>query len=607
MLTSAGALAGKALFKKVVLDLYQFLSNHTNRKIKQWNTDNQIEKLYQQISHVRKVKTIWQIDKAVDLLDFYCDSHVILDEKRCKVSKFSDFKTNDNILIQGIAGQGKSILLRYLCSVELGRGEYIPIFLELRRVSQSETLKDRIFTAFESLKLSIDDEIFAALAASGKIVLLLDAFDEVPDDLKSRVLTEIEDLVATKPNIRVIVTSRPHQDIRFSNYFNVVLLDNLKGDEYKNVINKLASGQGWANTLIEHIENQARHIIDLLCTPLMVTLLVLCYKSYKQLPAKLSDFYDSLFQTLLQRHDGTKPGFTRKRSCALDDSQYRQVFESLCILAKKTGQQSFNGEEIYSLSQQALQQCALNANPSSYIDDIVKITCLLVRDGEEYRFIHKTVQEYYTASYIRKKPELWASKFYKRTQNYNSSRPLQQELDFLCEIDDYRYNKYYLLPLMLDFLNLTERDLDIPNHEITFPSESELLSGYILKVNFNDNKVGGGAIEYKHNNALIMQIYAGSEILPKVVDGINRAGKRLKEIDYPKGYYKDIVSQSNVLIQRRMENQIIFSVGDLVKMGVAPALSSLIRKESKQILNRAREIWKSTKNDENSSLLDDLV
>ena len=116
ILTSAGTLAGKALFKKVALDLYQFLSQHTNRKIKQWNTDHQIDKLYQQIGQVRKVKTIWQIDKAVDLLDFYCDSHVILDEKRCKVCKLSDFQTKDNILIQGIAGQGKSILLRFLCS-----------------------------------------------------------------------------------------------------------------------------------------------------------------------------------------------------------------------------------------------------------------------------------------------------------------------------------------------------------------------------------------------------------------------------------------------------------------------------------------------------------
>jgi len=308
-LAAAGALAGKELFKKLVLDLYQFMVQQTGRKLKQWSTERQIETLYRHIGQVRKVKTIWQIDKAVDLTDFYCDSHVVLNDKRRKICKLSDFGIKDNILIQGIAGQGKSIFMRYLCSVELARGEYIPIYLELRRISDTQSLKDRIFTSFESLGLPVDDVLFGALATSGKILLLLDAFDEVPDELKTHVLTAIEDLVTTKQNLRVVVTSRPHQNIQVSNHFVVVKLDNLKGDEYTHVIRKLASEQTWSMNLIQHIEKQARHIRDLLCTPLMVTLLVLSYKSYQQLPTKLSDFYDALFQTLLQRHDGTKPGF----------------------------------------------------------------------------------------------------------------------------------------------------------------------------------------------------------------------------------------------------------------------------------------------------------
>jgi hypothetical protein len=608
ILTTAGALAGKELFKKAAIDVYQFIVQQTGRKIKQWNTDRQIEKLYQQIGQVRKVKTIWQIDKAVDLLDFYCDSQVILNDKRCKVSKLSDFKTKDNILIQGIAGQGKSILLRYLCSVELGRGEYIPIFLELRRVSQSYTLKDRIFIAFKSLKLDIDDEIFTALAASGKIVLLLDAFDEVPDDLKSRVLTEIEDLIATKPNIRVIITSRPHQDIRFSNYFNVVVLDNLQGDEYKNVIKKLAHNPVLADTLIEHIANQARHIVDLLCTPLMVTLLVLSYKSYKQLPAKLSDFYDSLFQALLQRHDGTKPGFTRKRSCALDDSQYRQVFETLCILAKRKGQQSFNGEQIYSLSQQALQQCDLQANPSSYIDDIVKITCLVVRDGEEYRFIHKTVQEYYTASYIRKKPESWAVKLYKRLQN--NVFKWREELEFLSEIDSYRYNKYLLLPVILNILNLKIADLDRLFEDVELPNNSEFLSSFAIRILRVDNNSEG---IYFMNEANILQIYDFldinyRDIIHNIILGIKRAGPKIREIIKPINMKETVgmifYSDNKITF---LEKDSSFYIGDLEKMGLAHELSSSIRSEYKRTFCKAQEILKSTKDEENSSLLEGLL
>ena len=607
LLTTAGTLAGKELFKKIVIETYQLVIKKTGRKLKEWGTHREIEKLYGKIGQVRRVKTIWQIDKAVDLLDFYCDSHVILNEKRSKVTQLSDFgPLKDNILIQGIAGQGKSILLRYLCSVELGRGEYIPIFLELRRVSPSESLKKRIFTAFESLGLSVDDEIFEALATSGKLVLLLDAFDEVPDDLKSRVLTEIEDLITTRPKIRVIVTSRPHQDVRVSNYLNVVTLDNLQGDEYKKVIKKLASGQAWADTLIDHIENQARHIIDLLCTPLMVTLLVLSYKSYKELPAKLSDFYDSLFQTLLQRHDGTKPGFRRLRGCALDDGQYRQAFEALCILAKKTRQQSFSTEAIYSFAQQALQQCSLKANSSYYIDDIVKITCLVLRDGEEHRFIHKTVQEYYTASYIQKRPEPWAINFYERVLKTHSYHSWQQELEFLSEIDLYRYNKYFLLPAILDLLSLTYYDLKIPYEDVRLPDISNLLSKLFVTVIYNKKTKSYNINAFFSNiNSFINRtIYLGSpsQFIEYMMKAFKRAGDGVRELTDYKDYA--FFKQHNLF---NPIGESIFCVGDIVKMGVAPEISSTISRNLEIIFKQACEMWKNTKQEENPSLLEGLL
>jgi hypothetical protein len=597
MLTTAGAIAGKELFKRVVIDLYQFLVQRTGRKLKQWNTERQIDKIYRQISQVRKVKTIWQIDRAVDLMEFYCDSHVILNAERRKVTELSDFGTSrDNILIQGIAGQGKSILLRYLCSLELGRGEYIPIFLELRRVSQTDTLKNRIFTAIESLGISVDDELFDFLAESGRILLLLDAFDEIPDDLKTRVLTEIEDLVATKQKLRVIVTSRPNQNIKFSNYFNIVMLDNLRGDEYQNVIKKLASGQSWADTLIDHIQYQASHIIDLLCTPLMVTLLVLSYKSFTQLPSKLSEFYDALFQTLLQRHDGTKPGFTRVRGCALDDGQYRQAFEALCIISKKTGQQSFTSESMYSLSKQALQQCDLtNTSPSAYIDDIVKITCLLLWDAEEHRFIHKTVQEYYTASYIQKKPEQWAIEFYKRIIGNGLKALLEweQELEFLSEIDKYKYNKYCILPAILDFLSITAYDLDHSKEVIKLPDSSNLKWELVLKEK-NNNEGFEYCCTLPVGNYISWRIWDDNmfEFKDSIEMAIERAGTKIVELIA----YK---------VEKTGNSYIILS--NLVKMGVASEFSLLVGREIDKIYEKAQDIWKSTKNEENSSLLEGLV
>jgi len=207
----------------------------------------------------------------------------------------------------------------------------------------------------------------------------------------------------------------------------------------------------------------------------MVTLLVISYKSYNELPNKLSDFYDALFQTLLQRHDGTKPGFIRKRGCTFDDSQYRNVFETLCILAKKFGQQSFGYKDINALATDAIKKSEIQENAQCYIDDIVKITSLILRDGEEYRFIHKTVQEYYTASYIANKPESWAIEFYTRICTNKLSSEWKQELEFLSEIDSYRFKKYYFLPLGLEFFNISEHELDSPRKKVTLAKAKILI------------------------------------------------------------------------------------------------------------------------------------
>ena len=209
--STAGIILAKDLFKKLTTDIYNLVRERTGKAIKQFETNTQIANIYRRIDNIRMVKTIWQIDKPVNLTDFYCSSHVILDKKRKKIVKIDDLGNENHILIQGIAGQGKSIFLRYLCSIELIDSKRIPLFLELRRISKEFSIMDRIFKTFESLGITINDDIFQVLAESGKVLLLLDAFDEIPEDLKALVLTDIEDLAQKYEKLKIIVTSRPHE------------------------------------------------------------------------------------------------------------------------------------------------------------------------------------------------------------------------------------------------------------------------------------------------------------------------------------------------------------------------------------------------------------
>lgn len=596
---------GRAAFSALIKEAYEKVKEHSSRVRADWANTRKINRLYEKIADIRKVKTIWQIDKSVDLMDFYCESHMVYEGSRIRVNKLSDLEVDENLIVEGIAGQGKSIFLRYLCSAELNKGEHIPVFVELRRINDGQCLKDRILAALEGFGFIEVKLLLETLATNGRLLLLLDAFDEIQDDIKARIITEIEDLVAKYPDLRIIITSRPYETIQNSTGFSVVKLDNLAGDEYKEVIKKLSTEEKQAKNLIAHIETQAPHIKDLLCTPLMVTLLVLSYKSYQQLPTRLSDFYDSLFQTLLQRHDGTKAGFKRKRQSSLDDTQCRKTFEAFCISTKLCGKQSFGRGDIYECASKAIANRDFDAKPNDFIDDIVRITCLLLKEGEEYRFVHKTVQEYYDASYIRGKPDPWVKDFYSNIiSNVLDDGTWDQELQFLSEIDVYRHNKYYILPLILSVLRVTENDLNDEHKRdnILLDNINHKLSHLIIEHSTTNNLPSRFMCVVSGVPYFEMQIF---NLIINKIRGTSIVSDMVAELESCQE--KPALAESNLNQEKSkgVTSRIYFPA--LLKTSKGEYLRHIATTEYRNLFDRARHILASTKKEEETSIFQGLI
>jgi hypothetical protein len=447
---SSALSASTRALSNVLDDVYTYLKTQASIKIKKTDIQRKLPSLSNYIDSVRLVKTLWQIDKPVDVESFYCDSHVLLQRRgktprRKKIHFVSDLDPKGNFVIQGIAGQGKSILLRHLFINQTALGTHIPIFIELRRIQKSETLSTHISRFLQMLDLPSDPTIIRILLRSGKFMFFLDGFDEIADDQVMSILDELEYLTSVSRNCQFIVASRLHSPITMSPLFNLVSLDDLQGNEYQKLVRKLSDNKKYANSIINQIKAREPGISELLCTPLLVTLLLIAYKSYQAIPVHLSEFYESIFINLLQRHDGTKPAFTRSRRCSLNDNQYRQVFDAFCFQAKKQDTKLLSHQQIYSCVEQAMNLLDINEDVDSYIKDIKGITCLLLEESGQYRFIHNTVQEYYTASFIRSLPEPSAIRFYQACKDQRRSTNWAEELDFLRDIDRYRYTKYCFL------------------------------------------------------------------------------------------------------------------------------------------------------------------
>ena len=448
---ATAAVAKKAL-ENVVDDAYQLGKAQMKSKIKRWKAKGKIEGIYKKIKNVRKVKTIWQVEKEVDLSQFYYPSKVMIGNKRKTIDDLSDFDYDGNIVIKGTIGQGKSIFFRFLTSEEMLKGKAIPLFVELRRVKKDQTLSAHLLQELKSLGLEMDEETFLFLAKAGKIILFLDAFDEVKETQRNDLISEIEHFAKSYENLRMLISSRPNSGIEASPFFRVFELCALEGKEYEQVIAKMAHDEKTASEIVKGVRHGEGRIAQLLTTPLMVALLMLRYRVDQSIPENAIGFYGDLFNLLLLRHDKTKAGYMRTRKSRVGDAALLEIFNGICYLTRKAGQGAFTLNELHKYAKEAIKIADQRCPADKVVADIIEITCLIIEEGGECKFIHRSLQEYHAACFIKEQPDNSVANFYKAMQPHFT--PWEQELEFLSMIDKYRFFKFFLIPDILATLGL---------------------------------------------------------------------------------------------------------------------------------------------------------
>lgn len=437
-------LAAAKILKKPLDDLYEMGKDKFKSELEKWKFDSNINELYRHVFNIQKVKTIWQFDKEVNLKSFYYPSKIIIDNESVIVNSLKKIPNSSNCIIQGIVGQGKSIFMRYLCSQEIKIGETVPIFLECRKIEDNETLQDNIFQVLKSYGFNITSELFDFLCNSGKITLMIDGFDELSLSKTPNIISELESLSILYPHLKIIVSSRPDSGIERSAYFRIYKLAKLDRKDLPKILNKLVDDNSKVKNIVEVVLKSSTDIGSLLTTPLMVSLLVIVYKAEQKIPEQFSDFYETLFLTLLYRHDKSKPGYVRPRKSNLNERKLQKVFEAFCFISSQEHKVTMTDDEINSYIEKAFSYVQVENNTNNVIHDIVKITNLVVEEGYKYHFIHKSIQEFHAAYFIKDRNDETARNFYKYVMN--SYENWSQEIEFLSQIDKYRYLKYLYIP-----------------------------------------------------------------------------------------------------------------------------------------------------------------
>lgn len=449
-ITAATIAATAKLLSPLVSDIYKSAKGSAATSLKRWQEASFPKKLARKIHTLEYVKTLWSPEDEISLLKFYYPASIRGTDRRTGRQISSANELGDgNFVIQGIVGQGKSILLRYIALGEARKSgaNRLPIFLELRTLTAALPLRQALYRQLASFDIIIDDDAFDHIAQIGRATLLLDGFDELTDDMIKPTLAEVSYLTQKYPQLQIIVTSRPGNEIQKLPGFRVVRIAPLVRSDYGPFLSKLGLDSTKVFAIREAIKNSPSKIADLITTPLMLTLVVIVYQAEKEIPSTLPEFFERLFQVVFTRHDRLKPGFERTRYSGLSEKRLQNLFEAFCFMALQNGfGRSLSPEEFSIAFEQALEYTeGCNCEIEKFRLDVVKVACLMVEEGiDTTTFLHKSVLEYYAAAFIKHSTDEVATLFYRSApDNIGTWREVVR---FLRDIDPYRFSKEFAIP-----------------------------------------------------------------------------------------------------------------------------------------------------------------
>lgn len=526
---SASILAATTMLRKPLEDLYAFAKGTAKTKLKALQAEKKLKELYKSIEEIQQVKTLWVYSKPIALTKFYYPSRIKIDKTNRQIDTISQISKNLNIVIEGTAGQGKSIFLRYLCMRELSLGIRIPIFFELRRLPPGKDFASFLCEVITGYGIDCDQELFECFADSGKIVLLADGFDEIDSEAVTSVVGYLEKLSQRFPNMQLVLTSRPDSGIQRSAAFHVFQLSPLQSTDHEGFLNKILGSKDKVRVILGAIRKSPAEIKSLLNTPLLLTLLVLVYNSTQEVPSTFAAFYQELFHTLLTRHDRSKPGYARRRATALADSDLKKIFEAFCYFARQEGRLVFTVAVFEQIFAKALVAASLETKPEDFIKDMTRTACVMLEEGFEYHFIHKSVAEFHAAAFIAHAADVIAKRFYTGMNNYVWMR-WRQELTFLSEIDRSRYLRYYLIPTLQEDLQKYGVNLDQPFENLKWGEAKKALNKIEISVSrdVSDTELGIFEMSFRHTGHMGTQ--RGQDLFYKIISNQDNEQRERAEI-----------------------------------------------------------------------------
>ncbi len=340
--------------------------------------------------------------------NFYVSIGVGYDDKRISTDTVdSMLRISNNILILGTGGIGKSMMMRYLFLNTANRGEYVPVLLELRKISNQTSgqvsILDLIYSCLSDFDVKLPKDQFEYSLRLGKYLFLMDGFDEVKEGLAAETSAAIQAFCAKYPKNPCIITSRPRRDTSPLETFTTLEALPLTKQQAVILASKICEENEKTREFCKQLKNELydKHQ-DFAENPLLLSMMFLTFMRNNSVPNHLSEFYQKAYDALFSEHDSNDKGYYRRefRCNELDESTFRRVLSHFCFQSYMKEVYEFSKDELLAYLSKSLTKMGVNKiNPHDYLEDLRNAVCIIIKDGSVYRFSHRSFQAYFAACY----------------------------------------------------------------------------------------------------------------------------------------------------------------------------------------------------------------
>ena len=185
--------------------------------------------------------------------------------------------------------------------------------------------------------------------------------------------------------------------------------------------------------------------------PLLLSIMLLTFENYAEIPEKLHLFYANAFETLYEKHDATKAGYRREIKSNLSFDNFRTVFSFFCFFTYGQGKTEFSRDELISILKKIAKK-KIQFKASDYVYDLENSLCLLYKDGLNYRFAHRSFQEYFAAFFMKELSDENMKNMSFRLITQDSFRAANDNVfSMLYDMCEDRFEQNVLLPVLIEF------------------------------------------------------------------------------------------------------------------------------------------------------------